>query len=400
MNEIRILPQLVREVYRYEENTEADYSTLGYISVFFGVMLYIVNFNNVDHLLVALTAYTIASGLCLMPFVLKRLENKTQYLDTFMAIIFIVETVFMLYGVNEGYSNYWAILATFVILIIFGMPRGLLVCTYFMVVSIIFFWTPVRANLPYNYSDSFCQVFPFLYILAFFISFIGNLFIKKHRIEQEIRDATLKVELREAIADIEHAMLDSVAIISTLIDEKDLYTKEHSKRVATYSRQIAERYGDSRKKEDLDMIYNIALLHDIGKIAVPDSILKKEQGLTDDEYEIMKMHTKWGEEILKGMEFVPNADVGAIYHHERYDGKGYPNGLSGEDIPLAGRIISVADTFDAMNSERVYRKPCSREYILKVLKEGRGTQFDATLADILCDLIEEGEIKVLADRQK
>ena len=398
MSEFWRLTELVKRVYRYESNMEADYSTLGHICIFFGAVIYAVNFLNSETFFMQLLAYVIGTSLVLLPFILKRTDSKTELSYIYMVILNIVLTIYMIYGVNEGCSNYWVLLTTFTVLLVFGMPIGLVECAYFMTICIIFFWSPVRYDLPYPYSDKYCLTFPFLYFMAFLGSFAGNLFIKEYRLEQEIQDATLKVELREAIDEIDRAMIDSVAIISNLIDEKDVYTKEHSRRVARYSRLLAKRYGESRKEEDLDRIYNAALLHDIGKIGVPDSILKKGEALTDEEYEIMKKHTLWGAEILKGLEFVPEADIGARYHHERIDGRGYPNGVKGNDIPLTGRIISVADTFDAMNSERVYRKPCSREKILKVLKEGRGSQFDADLADIMIDLIEEGEIRILADR--
>lgn len=400
MNSIFMLPDLVRQVYMYERDTDPDYKTLSCVSVFFGIILYIANLNNLDNLAMVISAYVVGTALVLMPLVLRRVENKRLFLTWFMIILNFILTVYMLMGVNDGCSSYWALLNTVTSFVVFGMTTGFLVCTYFSVVAMVFFWTPVRDTLPYRYSDSYCTYFPLLFLIGFFIAFVGNLFIKKFRIDQEVTNATLKVELKDAIRDIDQTMVDSVAIISKLIDEKDYYTKEHSVRVARYSRKIAERYGDSRKKEDLDRIYNAALLHDIGKIAVPDNILKKCEQLNDEEYEIMKKHTIWGEEILKDLEFVPDADAGAKFHHERLDGKGYPNGVTGDMIPITGKIISVADTLDAMNSERVYRKPCSREYITKALKDGRGTQFDATLVDIVCDLIDEGEIKIIADRKE
>ena len=183
---------------------------------------------------------------------------------------------------------------------------------------------------------------------------------------------------------------ESMETFTGFIDAKDAYTNGHSKRVALYTKLIAEQMGYSG--EELDRIYYIALLHDSGKIGVPDNILCKPGRLTDEEFEIIKSHTVRGGEILSNFKSIENAGEGALYHHERYDGKGYPKGLKGEEIPLIGRMICVADSFDAMNSSRVYREKLSKEYIINELKNNKGTQFDPNIADIMLKLIEEGKI--------
>jgi putative nucleotidyltransferase with HDIG domain len=179
-----------------------------------------------------------------------------------------------------------------------------------------------------------------------------------------------------------------------------MYTKEHSVRVARYSKLIAEKSGYAKTAADFRVIYNAAMLHDIGKVAVPDNILNSSRQLTDEEYGIVKKHTIWGSDILKELTFYPKIFYGARYHHERYDGQGYPEGIKGKDIPVEARIISVADTLDAMNSERVYRKPCSKNYIIDVFENDNGAQFEPVLAKAVCDLIREGKIKILADDNK
>ena len=185
---------------------------------------------------------------------------------------------------------------------------------------------------------------------------------------------------------------ESIETFTGFIDAKDPYTNGHSKRVAIYTRLIAEKMG--YQGEDLDRIYFIALLHDSGKIGVPDNILGKPGKLTAEEFEIIKSHTTRGGEILESFKSLENADEGARYHHERYDGKGYPEGLAGEKIPLIARMICVADAFDAMNTNRVYREKRSKEYIIKELNENKGTQFDPYIADIMLGLIKEGKIKL------
>ena len=184
---------------------------------------------------------------------------------------------------------------------------------------------------------------------------------------------------------------ESIETFTGFIDAKDPYTNGHSKRVATYTRAIAEEFGF--EGEDLDRIYYVALLHDCGKIGVPDSILGKPGKLTDEEFEIIKSHTVRGGEILSSFKSLDKAGEGALYHHERYDGKGYPEGKSGEDIPFIARMICVADSFDAMNTDRVYRKKLPRERIIEELEANKGLQFDPKVADVMLRLIKEDVIK-------
>ena len=146
--------------------------------------------------------------------------------------------------------------------------------------------------------------------------------------------------------------------------------------------------------EELDKIYYIALLHDCGKIGIPDNILGKPGKLTTEEFEIIKSHTTRGGEILSNFKSLENAGQGALYHHERYDGKGYPQGLKGEEIPLIARIICVADSFDAMNSSRVYRERLSKDYIISEFESHKGAQFDPKIADIMLGLIKDGKIEM------
>jgi energy-coupling factor transport system substrate-specific component len=144
-----------------------------------------------------------------------------------------------------------------------------------------------------------------------------------------------------------------------------------------------------RKNRELSNLKKAAQMHDIGKIAVPDSVLNKVGRLTDEEYAQMKSHVIRGAEILKDFTLVEHVEDGTKYHHERYDGKGYPDGLKGEEIPLFGRIISVADTFDAMTSNRVYRNHMDTDYVMNEMKRGRGTQFDPDALDAFLRLVEK-----------
>ncbi len=185
---------------------------------------------------------------------------------------------------------------------------------------------------------------------------------------------------------------ETILAIAKTVDAKDENTAQHSQRVSEYSVMIAKKIGfDDTECENLR---KAALLHDIGKIGIPDRVLNKPGRLDDEEYQIMKSHVIRGAEILKDFTLVDNVKDGAMYHHERYDGKGYMRGLSGEDIPLYARIIGIADAFDAMTSNRVYRNQLDLDYVLEELTKGKGTQFDPELCEIMINLIKDGEIDV------
>ena len=185
---------------------------------------------------------------------------------------------------------------------------------------------------------------------------------------------------------------ETVLTIARTVDAKDVNTSQHSARVAEYSVLIGKELGfDEQKCSELK---RAALLHDIGKIGIPDRILNKPERLTDEEYKEMKSHVVKGGEILKSFTLIDNIEEGALYHHERYDGKGYVHGLKGEEIPLNARIIGIADAFDAMTANRVYRKKLDMDFVLGELKKGRGTQFDPQLTDIMLHLIETGQINM------
>ncbi len=198
------------------------------------------------------------------------------------------------------------------------------------------------------------------------------------------------VELEEKNRQNQQMTFQTIMTIVNTIDAKDQYTKGHSQRVSEYSVAIAKELGMA--EEELEKIRYIALLHDIGKIGVPDNILNKQGKLTNEEFALMKMHTVVGGEILKDIKTVEGLDVGAKYHHERYDGRGYPDGLKGEDIPYIARIICVADAYDAMTSNRVYRKRLSTEDVEKEIERCIGSQFDPDIGAVFLKLLREKRI--------
>lgn len=199
--------------------------------------------------------------------------------------------------------------------------------------------------------------------------------------------ALVIVSYERQLARQDKKVRESLDVFSRFVDAKDPYTYGHSARVAYYSRKIAEELGFSN--EECKRIFYIAMMHDIGKCYVPDEILKKPAKLTAEEYGIIKEHTVKGAKMVKGLSSIPGIYEGVLYHHERFDGKGYPEGKSGEDIPVFARIISVADAYDSMSSNRIYRSRLSDEALMSELETNRGTQFDPKVVDAFLKVLEK-----------
>ncbi len=183
--------------------------------------------------------------------------------------------------------------------------------------------------------------------------------------------------------------------LATAIDAKDKYTHGHSTRVADYSLKIARASGKS--DDECQKIYYAALLHDVGKIGVPDYIITKDGKLTDEEFGQIKLHPVHGNNILSRISEWPYLSIGAQYHHERYDGRGYPSGRKGEDIPEIARIIAVADAYDAMTSRRSYREPMPQQKVREEIYKGIGTQFDPQFARLMLNLIDTDTSYILQE---
>ena len=181
---------------------------------------------------------------------------------------------------------------------------------------------------------------------------------------------------------------DITKVFSQCVDLRDAYTNGHSARVAQYTAMLAEKMG--LPPETVERYYRIALLHDVGKISIPDAVLNKPGRLTDEEYAVMKSHSQRGYDVLKNINIAPELALGAGCHHERYDGKGYPNGLKGDEIPEVAQIIGVADTFDAMFSTRPYRKKMPLSAVVDEIRRCAGTQLSPRVVEAFLQLVAEG----------
>ncbi|MDE6210323.1 MAG: HD-GYP domain-containing protein [Lachnospiraceae bacterium] len=207
----------------------------------------------------------------------------------------------------------------------------------------------------------------------------------RKNLQIEVKKQTKKAEDRRE--KVERLYEQVILTLAKTIDAKDTYTNGHSERVASYSREIAKRMGMS--EQDQQEIYYMGLLHDIGKIGISDAIINKTGKLTDEEYHMIMKHPEIGREILTTISEFPDISIGAKYHHEKYDGSGYPDKVAGDNIPFPARIIGIADAYDAMASKRSYRDALPQQVVRGEIEKGKGTQFDPTCTAIMLQMIDE-----------
>lgn len=200
------------------------------------------------------------------------------------------------------------------------------------------------------------------------------------------RAMTMQTQLANDASQYKKLSEQSLLAITRAVEAKDLYTKRHSERVAKYSEMIARKMGYS--DDDAKTLYIMALMHDVGKIGIPDAIINKPGALTDEEFKIIKSHPVIGADILKEVDAFEKISEIALNHHERVDGKGYPNGLTGNEISDEVAIVSVADAYDAMTSQRSYRDIMKQAEVRAEIKKGIGTQFKKQQAEAMLEIID------------
>ncbi len=260
---------------------------------------------------------------------------------------------------------------------------------------LVFTLTPIIASIAqfflYGLSiDNIAIVATSVLLYLFALKDMDERLEKANRVEIEY--------LKEEQRDMQELFEQTAEALASAIDAKDKYTHGHSTRVAEYSREIARLAG--KDEEACEEIYFAALLHDVGKIGVPDTIITKDGKLTDEEFDAIKQHPVIGKQILSSISQSPYLSVGASFHHERYDGKGYPDHLKGEDIPEIARIIAVADAYDAMTSKRSYRDPIPQHKVREEIVKGTGTQFDPLFAKLMLHLIDRDEEYDMKEREE
>lgn len=222
--------------------------------------------------------------------------------------------------------------------------------------------------------------------------FDANVIIKRifHAIEEAELRQKLEKQIKSKTKQIEEAAFKAISVIADALDSKGGYSQGHSVRVAKCAAWIARKMGWSEK--DVSNMYYVALLHDIGNICLSDDTIGKPAKLSAEEFDEIKKHPFFGSEMLKGVTSLKDVVEGAMYHHERYDGKGYNYGLAGEEIPITARIINVADAYDAMTGERIYRERFDDVKVRRELEEGKGAQFDPKVVDALFSVIDDENI--------
>ena len=231
-----------------------------------------------------------------------------------------------------------------------------------------------------DYLGSQANLIMFIFVIVIVYLFIWTFYVI-------IRHLSATAEAVEAKDEVKTLSVEVMEALAHTIDAKDKYTKGHSIRVAKYSRMLAQKMGFS--VEECETIYYMGLLHDLGKIGVDNDIINSPGPLTDEQYAVIKKHPGLGYDILSEIKSRPDLVIGARWHHERFDGKGYPDGKAGEDIPVYARIIAVADSYDAMTSNRSYRKFMAQDKVRSELEKNSGTQFDPKVAECMISIIDE-----------
>lgn len=217
-------------------------------------------------------------------------------------------------------------------------------------------------------------------------------------VEQMREIKSINEKLADTYDQLEQAYMESIQTVRYTVEAKDAYTRGHSDRVSEYSVLIGKKLGLSEK--DIKRLKIGGLFHDVGKIGVPDDILQKNGKLSEDEYSEIKNHPTIGAHILSTASIFKDILPIVKHHHERYDGKGYPERLQGENIPYLARITSIADTFDAMTSKRVYRDSLPLDKVIEEFKRCRGTQFDPQVDDLFIDILQNDYNSILEIQQK
>ena len=309
----------------------------------------------------------------------------------------MIFTYYALSGAAKGFALYWVMAMPIGMAYFVSVRYAIYLCTYYELLVCVLFYTPLRERMRQYYSDILMDRYPIVFLTVAGLVFIAMVQYHKlalrdmaytDRLNEEVERQTRTA--RERADQLEAMSGEMVQTLALSIDAKDRYTNGHSFRVSRYALALGRRLGLS--EEELTVLEREALLHDIGKIGIPDAVLNKPGWLTPEEFAVVQRHAGIGGHILERSQSMQSAAAVARHHHERWDGDGYPSGLAGEDIPFHARIVAVADAYDAMRSDRVYRKGMDPEKIRRELERGRGSQFDPALAEAMLTLADDGTL--------
>ena len=399
----RIYRQLNQSIFD-GERLQSNINALSYVGLaiaFCTIITTIMNIIQGTYFMAVTTAFFCIAGI--FAFISCRyFKKRTPAIYAVLLACILLMTYYAVSGANEGFAVLWTLIVPSAVMFLVSVKHGIILSLYYWCLFVLLFYTPFRSYVASQYTLTFMNRYPILYMLAIMIN--STAMIRYHisvlndmayhdKLTKEVQRLTsIEIERREQIEKMSVQMIETLA---NAIDAKDRYTNGHSYRVAEYAVLLAKKLGWS--EEHIKFLRYEAILHDVGKIGIPDVILNKNSRLNEDEYDILQEHAYLGGEILSKADTIPNAAMVAKYHHERIDGKGYPNGLVGDEIPIEARLVGIVDSFDAMNSDRVYRKALPKEKIITELKNGRGTQFDAEILDVFLEMYENDELIIEND---
>jgi putative nucleotidyltransferase with HDIG domain len=333
---------------------------IGQVSVYFGLLILTLR-----HIWLFPAKHFIALVLAMLIGFLPSLLSR--YVPAKARPYILVANALIIVSVVFTLLQEWALTGVFVLVPVFSLlflDRTI----YLFAAGSSFLLNVVLAFLTFEDIQSSVKIVTLLDVLTVFLILVFIIYFV-------VRD----IRWRDAL---EARHLQTILTLSQSVEARDPYTQGHSQRVAYIARMVAGRLPNL----DPELVYNCGLIHDVGKLAVSDMILLKTGRLTDEEFEVMKSHTVSGAKLCNNLHIPGEMINGVLYHHERFDGKGYPHGLKGEGIPFIARVLCIADSIDAMCSNRSYRKALGLDYVRSELVKCKHTQFDSTIVEIVQDL--------------
>lgn len=385
---------------RKEKNLRAV-AYMGGIIALFGMIMSIMNFIQHKDFALYTTIIVFICG-CLILVSSVALKNRILSIIIILFLCVVLFSVYAITGMNDGFAILWTMIVPMAFSYIASVRSGILLSIYYELLFIVLFYTPIRDILAEHYTSTFMNRYPILYLCNIFfiiitmvqyhISVIHDIEYQQ-RLNEEVKEQThIATERAEKLEKISNEIMMA---LSKAVDAKDHYTNGHSQRVAAYSKEIARRLG--KNEEECNNIYAMGLLHDVGKIGISEDIINKTTRLSYEEFLLIKNHTEVGYNILKTITEMPFLAIGAKWHHEKFDGSGYPDGLIGKQIPIEARIICIADCYDAMTSQRSYSSPKPQNEVREELFRCRGKQFDPIITDIMIEMIDEDKEYKMCD---
>ncbi len=406
MKSIREIWNMLGQPIREGDRQKDDLRAAGFVGIFvtflsLGYLIeeFISRGNTVSPVMTIASGVTVLTGLLMIFFALV-MKNHTATITSAVIYCLLAFTLGVFTGHWNGTGILWSLLLPIAMCCFISVKYGIVISIFYSILYMILFYTPIGPEVGNMFPRFFALYFPLVYLAQTVLISIAMIRYHRSALREIEHSNELKKEFEQQkkMAEDSNSRLmemsfEALQTLAEIIDAKDPYTKGHSARVSQYAAILARGMG--WPEERVESVRSAALLHDIGKIGIPDAILNKPQRLNTVEYEIIKTHTTMGGEILRNGLMTNVAEDVALSHHERYDGTGYPRGLKGTEISEEARLVAIADAFDTMNSNRIYRNASNRERIRRELENGRGKQFDPEMTDMMLRLWEEGSLETV-----